>query len=98
MAAARRASGYCFAAPKAALERLTTPPFPSLTHVFSHGRLIQAERAIVTQADLNDRGKMLRFWQKGKLPAIGSAELVQFSWFDAGNINPPTIIAKQPCH
>lgn len=69
---------------EAALERLAALPSPSLAYVFSHGQFIQAARAIVTQAELDDRGKMLNFWRKGEPPAIGNAELVEFAWEASG--------------
>lgn len=65
---------------EAALARLAVLPSPSLAYVFSHGQFIQAVRAIVTQTELDDRGKMLNFWRKGEPPAIGNAELVQLAW------------------
>ena len=69
---------------EAALARLAALPSPGLAYVFSHGQFIQAVRAIVMESDLDDRGKMLRFWRKGEPPAIGNAELVQFAWSGAG--------------
>ena len=63
---------------EAALGRLAALPLPGPVYVFSHGQFIQAVRAVVTESELDDRGKMLRFWRKGEPPAIGNAELVQF--------------------
>ncbi|WP_010165390.1 histidine phosphatase family protein [Sphingomonas sp. PAMC 26617] len=68
---------------EAALGRLAALPSPSPVYVFSHGQFIQAVRAVVTETELDDRGKMLRFWRKGEPPAIGNAELVEFEWLDA---------------
>jgi broad specificity phosphatase PhoE len=68
---------------EAALERLAALPSPGPVYVFSHGQFIQAVRAVVTECELDDRGKMLRFWRKGEPPAIGNAQLVQFSWANA---------------
>ena len=68
---------------EAALARLASLPSPGLVYVFSHGQFIQAVRAVVTESNLDDRGKMLRFWRKGEPPAIGNAELVQFVWSGA---------------
>ena len=58
--------------------RLAALPFRGPVYVFSHGQFIQAVRAIVTEPELDDRGKMLRFWRKGEPPAVGNAELVSF--------------------
>jgi broad specificity phosphatase PhoE len=63
---------------EAALDRLAALPAASLVYVFSHGQFIQAVRAVVTQATLDDRGKMLNFWQPGVPPAISNAERVAF--------------------
>ncbi|WP_288483507.1 histidine phosphatase family protein [uncultured Novosphingobium sp.] len=65
---------------EAALDRLAALPSPGPVYVFSHGQFIQAVRAVVTEAELDDRGKMLRFWRKGEPPAIGNAELVGVEW------------------
>lgn len=65
---------------RAALARLAMLPADGLAYVFSHGQFIQAVRSIVIEADLDDRGKMLRFWRKGEPPAIGNAERVPFIW------------------
>lgn len=65
---------------EAALVRLAALPSPSLVYVFGHGQFIQAVRAVVTQPELDDRGKMLGFWRKGEPPAIENAELVHFAW------------------
>ena len=62
----------------AALARLAAMPPASLVYVFGHGQFIQAVRAIVTDAHLDDRAKMLGFWRKGEPPAIGNAERVGF--------------------
>jgi len=69
---------------EATLARLATLPSPGLAYVFGHGQFIQAVRAVVTESDLDDRGKMRRFWRKGEPPAIGNVELVQFAWSNAG--------------
>lgn len=63
---------------EAALERLASLPSAGPVYVFSHGQFIQAVRAIVTEPELDDRGKMLRFWRKGEPPAIGNGELIRF--------------------
>jgi broad specificity phosphatase PhoE len=63
---------------EAALHRLAALPAGSLAYVFSHGQFIQAVRAVVTEAALDDRGKMLNFWRPGVPPAIGNAERVAF--------------------
>lgn len=63
---------------EAALERLAALPSPGPVYVFSHGQFIQAVRAVVMESELDDRGKMLRFWRKGEPPAIENAELVSF--------------------
>ena len=65
---------------EAALGRLAALPSPGPIYVFSHGQFIQAVRAVVTESDLDDRGKMLSFWRKGEPPAIGNTELVEFEW------------------
>ncbi|RYF21234.1 MAG: histidine phosphatase family protein [Oxalobacteraceae bacterium] len=67
---------------EAALARLAALPSPGPVYVFSHGQFIQAARAVVTESELDDRGKMLRFWRKGEPPAIGNAELVSFVYSD----------------
>jgi broad specificity phosphatase PhoE len=79
---------------EAALARLATLPSPGLAYVFGHGQFIQAVRAVVTESDLDDRGKMLRFWRKGEPPAIGNAELVQLAWSDASWHHQPSLIAN----
>ena len=61
-----------------ALTRPSTLHSFGLNDVFSHGQFIQAVRAIVTEPELDDRGRMLRFWRKGEPSAIGNAELVRF--------------------
>jgi broad specificity phosphatase PhoE len=66
-----------------ALERLAALPSLGPVYVFSHGQFIQAVRAVVMESEMDDRGKMLRFWRKGAPPAIGNAELVQFAWSNA---------------
>ena len=68
---------------EAALERLAALPSPGPVYVFSHGQFIQAVRAVVTESELDDRGKMLRFWRKGEPPAIGNSERLEFRWADA---------------
>jgi hypothetical protein len=55
-------------------------PAASLVYVFGHGQFIQAARAIVADAHLDDRGKMLGFWHKGEPPAISNAQQVGFHW------------------
>lgn len=50
--------------------------------MFSHGQFIQAVRAVVTDAQLDDQAKMRRFWRKGESPAIGNAELMLFERTD----------------
>jgi broad specificity phosphatase PhoE len=65
---------------EAALGRLAALPSPGPVYVFSHGQFIQAVRAVVTESGLDDQAKMLRFWRKGELPAIGNTELVEFGW------------------
>lgn len=65
---------------EAALARLAALPAGSLAYVFGHGQFIQAARAIVTETDLDARGKMLRFWRKGEPPAIGNAQRIGFEW------------------
>lgn len=67
---------------EAALGRLAALPSPGPVYVFSHGQFIQAVRAVVTESELDDRGKMLRFWRKGKPPAIDNAELILIEWAD----------------
>jgi len=69
---------------EAALTRLAALPSLGRTYVFGHGQFIQAVRAVIREAELDDRGKMLRFWRKCEQPAIGNAELVQFTWSGAG--------------
>ena len=59
---------------EAALARLAALPFSGLAYVFSHGQFIQAVRAAVTESELDDRGKMLRFWRKGEPPVIANAQ------------------------
>ena len=68
---------------EAALERLAALPSPGPVYVFSHGQFIQEVRAVVTESELDDRGKMLRFWRKGEPPAIGNSERLEFQWADA---------------
>jgi len=65
---------------EAALARLAAMPAASLVYVFGHGQFIQAARAIVADAHLDDRGKMLGFWHKGEPPAISNAQQVGFHW------------------
>jgi hypothetical protein len=45
--------------------------------VFSHA---QAVRVVVSKPELDDRGKMLRFWRKSESPAIGNAETVSLAY------------------
>jgi hypothetical protein len=58
-------------------------PAGLLVYVFGHGQFIQAARAIVADAHLDDRGKMLGFWRKGEPPAISNTQRVAFTWFNA---------------
>lgn len=53
---------------EAALARLAALPAGSLAYVCGHGQFVQAARAIVTETELDARGKMLRFWRKGARP------------------------------
>lgn len=78
-----------------ALARLAALPSTSLAYVFSHGQLIQAVRAVATESDLVDRGKMLRSWQEGEPPAINNAELVHFTWSDAGWSHKPSLASHR---
>jgi hypothetical protein len=55
-------------------------PADSLAYVFGHGQFIQAARAIVADAHMDDRAKMRAFWRKGEPPAIGNAQRVGFHW------------------
>lgn len=66
-----------------ALARLAAMPAGLLVYVFGHGQFIQAARAIVADAHLDDRGKMLGFWRKGEPPAISNTQRVAFTWFNA---------------
>jgi len=61
---------------EAALHQLAALPAASLVYVFSHGQFIQAVRAVVAEAALDDRAKMLNFWRPGAPPAISNAEQV----------------------
>ena len=72
--------GALLARCEAALTRLAAMPAGSLAYVFGHGQFIQAARAIVADAHLDDRGKMLGFWHKGEPPAISNAQQVGFHW------------------
>ena len=65
---------------EAALARLAAMPDGSLVYVFGHGQFIQAARAIVADAHLDNRAKMRAFWRKGEPPAISNAERIGFSW------------------
>jgi len=65
---------------EAALSRLAAMPTDSLVYVFGHGQFIQAARAIVADAHLDDLAKMRDFWRKGEPPAISNAERVGFRW------------------
>lgn len=67
---------------EATLRQLAALPPGSLVYVFSHGQFIQAVRAVVTEAALDDRGKMLNFWRQGEPPAIGNTERVAFQLAD----------------
>src|SRR3546814_2519252 len=64
----------------AALARLAAMPAASLVYVFGHGQFIQAARAIVADAHLDERAKMRAFWRKGEPPAIANAQRVGFHW------------------
>jgi hypothetical protein len=55
-------------------------PPASLVYVFGHGQFIQAARAIVADAHLDDQAKMRAFWRKGEPPAISNAQRVGFRW------------------
>jgi hypothetical protein len=48
------------------------------------GQFIQAARAIVADAHMDDRAKMRAFWRKGEPPAIANAQRVGFHMDDAG--------------
>ena len=73
----------CTATPRrGCIGRLAALPSTGPIYVFSHGQFIQAVRAVVTESELGDLGKMLRFWRKGEPPAIGNAELVSFVYSD----------------
>ena len=61
---------------EAALGRLAALPSSGPVYVFSHGQFVHAMRTVVTGSELDDRGKILRFWRKGEPLAIGNAELV----------------------
>ena len=63
---------------EAALTRLAALVVPGPIYVFSHGQFIQAVRAVIVQAELDKRDKMLRFWRKGEPPAVSNAERVMF--------------------
>ncbi|MCL1960450.1 MAG: phosphoglycerate mutase family protein [Desulfovibrionaceae bacterium] len=67
---------------EAALSRLAVHSAAPV-YVFSHGQFIQAVRSVVTETELDDRGKMRRFWRKGEPPAIGNGERVSFTWSGA---------------
>jgi probable phosphoglycerate mutase len=51
---------------EAALARLAAMPPASLVYVFGHGQFIQAARAIVADAHLDDRGKDARLLAQGR--------------------------------
>jgi hypothetical protein len=55
-------------------------PADSLVYVFGHGQFIQAARAIVADAHMDERAKMRAFWRKGEPPAISNAQRVGFHW------------------
>ena len=65
---------------EAALARLAAMPADSLVYVFGHGQFIQAVRAIVADAHMDERAKMRVFWRKGEPPAISNAQQVGFHW------------------
>ena len=67
---------------EAALDRLAALAPGALVYVFSHGQFIQAVRAVVVEAALDDRGKMRGFWRKSEPPAISNAERVKFELRD----------------
>src|SRR3546814_14490873 len=73
-------------------------PAGSLAYVFGHGQFIQAARAIVADAHLDDRAKMRAVWRKGEPPAIGNAQRVGCN-LEVGRCDfPPALPApvKQP--
>ena len=80
-----------------ALARLASLPSPGPVYVFSHGQFIQAVRAVVTESELDDRGKMLRFWRKGEPPAIGNAERIAFESAGGGWHHQPGLPNLQLC-
>ena len=57
-------------------------PITPLTGSFFHAdpQFIQAARAIVADAHLDDQAKMRAFWRKGEPPAISNAQRVGFRW------------------
>jgi hypothetical protein len=63
----RRASPRCYGC-EAALARLAAMPAGSLVYVFGHGQFIQAARAIVADAHLDERAKMRAFWRRASRP------------------------------
>lgn len=65
---------------EAALARLAALPAGSLAYVFGHGQFIQAARAIIQEAHLDDRGKMRAFWREDGSPAIANAQRLEFRW------------------
>ncbi len=62
---------------EAALTRLAALPDDALVYVFSHGQFIQAARALVSEAALDDQARMLLFWRRDQSPVIANAELVR---------------------
>ena len=62
----------------AALTRLAALPDDALVYAFSHGQFMQAVRALVTQAELDERGKMQNFWRKDE-PMIANVEQVRLA-------------------
>ena len=50
--------------------------------LFDLDRVIQAARAIVADAHMDERAKMRAFWRKGEPPAISNAQRVGFHWQD----------------
>lgn len=62
----------------AALARLAALPDDALVYAFSHGQFIQAVRSLVTQAELDARGKMLRFWRRDE-PLIANVEQIRLA-------------------
>ena len=66
---------------EAALQRLAALPRPALVYLFAHGQFIQAVRAVVTQGELDDAGKMRGFRDRDE-PRVANAERLAFTWED----------------